>query len=197
LDSFVLVVSMVSNGPTTQDRSEMIYEVNYSSADDAYMVRTSNWETTADYPEPSTSESLQYTVGLKTCTESDGEYRVEEADPMANELQGVLLDMIDFTPIIANPVLVGQETVNGVETNHYTFLLDGLGVESGANVTKNEGEYWVAVDGQYLVKYYLAIEQRMEADGDFGGLQVSIELSSINQPIQITMPEGCQTAIVE
>ena len=37
---------------------------------------------------------------------------------------------------------------------------ESAGAESGSVVTVNQGEYWIAVDGQYLVAYSLHYQLR-------------------------------------
>jgi hypothetical protein len=68
--------------------------------------------------------------------------------------------------------------------------LSGLGVDSGAEVTENQGEYWIAQDGQYLVKYLLTVEEQSEP-GKPIRFSVSIDLTSVNQPVDITLPAEC------
>ena len=59
----------------------------------------------------------------------------------------------------------------------------------------NNGEYWLAVDGDYIVKYNLSLEIQTAADGSTeaktGNLEVQLDLTDINQPISISLPDGC------
>ena len=70
-------------------------------------------------------------------------------------MNGLVTSMIGLTPLIDNPVFVAAETVNGIPANHFTFKVSGLGATSGAVVNLNQGDYWLAVDGNYIVKYTL------------------------------------------
>jgi hypothetical protein len=103
--------------------------------------------------------------------------------------------VIDFVPVIENPTFVDQVNLNGVMTNHYQFRISGLGAKSGALVTQSDGEYWVAQDGNYLVKYQLLMELRSGPEGDataeLAQGQFHIELTQINQPINIALPAEC------
>ena len=101
---------------------------------------------------------------------------------------------IGVTPIIEDPTFVGEEMINGVRSNHFTFRIVGLGLTSGAEVTANQGEYWLAVDGQYIVKYDLVAETRTGPDSGILRQEVSIDLSGINQPVNIAFPQGCLNA---
>ena len=147
-------------------------------------------ESTVEDPEPYTSESYNYDVGLDTCNGSGLDWEYTAQTPVENELMEIFSQLIDFNPIFNNPELVGSETLNGVGTDHYVFKLSGLGVESGADVTTNQGEYWIAQDGGYLVKYVLVAEEQTEP-GKPIRFSVSIELTSINQPVEITLPAEC------
>ena len=103
---------------------------------------------------------------------------------------------MDLTLYVEDPVLVGEEQVNGIQTRHYTFKVSGLGKKSGAEVTQSSGEYWSAVDGNYLVKYNLVLEMR-NAPEDSSAAKVihsetSYELNMVNQPITIEMPAECK-----
>jgi hypothetical protein len=69
-----------------------------------------------------------------------------------------------------------------------------LGVKSGAVVKANQGDYWLAVDGQYIVKYTLILETSMSADSEVFHEEISMELNQVNQPISISFPQSCLDA---
>ena len=58
----------------------------------------------------------------------------------------------------------------------------------------NQGDYWLAVDGQYIVKYLLVLETSTDPQTNILHAEVSIELNQVNQPISITFPQGCLDA---
>lgn len=109
-------------------------------------------------------------------------------------MQGLMAGMIGLTPLIDNPVFVAAETVIGIPTNHFTFQVSGLGASSGAVVNINQGDYWLAVDGQYIVKYILIVETSMAADTEVLHEEISIEMNQVNQPVSIAFPQGCLDA---
>ena len=108
-------------------------------------------------------------------------------------MQGLIKNMIGLTPLIENPAFVGEEKVNDIPTNHFTFKVSGLGVQSGAEVKTNQGDYWLAVDGQYLVKYVLQIEESTDPQRLLQ-TEISIDLNQINKPVDISFPPGCIAA---
>ena len=119
---------------------------------------------------------------------------VDHHTPAEAEMQGLFTSMIGLTPLIEDPVFVAPETVNGIATNHFTFQVSGLGASSGAVVNINQGDYWLAIDGQYIVKYVLIVETSLAADSQIIHEEISIELTQINQPVNIAFPQGCLDA---
>jgi hypothetical protein len=105
--------------------------------------------------EDSTSDQEVYSVDLITCTKNDEEWDYSEMTDQEKEMADIFKQMVDFTPLIDNPVFVGEEEINGVQTNHFSFQVSGIGEKSGPVATKNQGDYWLAIDGQYIVKYQL------------------------------------------
>lgn len=89
----------------------------------------------------------------------------------------------------------GHETVNGVEADHYTFDERALG-ETGV---KSSGELWVASQGGYIVRYLLTTTGGEDHFGDSmeGKLTVDYQLTEINQPVEIPLPEGCPQGMVD
>jgi hypothetical protein len=145
--------------------------------------------------EVSTDTTETYTVGTETCTSDDDAWEYKKIADDEKELRDIFSGMVDFLPLINDPVLVGEETINGINTNHFTFKVEGIGDTSGAVANVNNGEYWLAVDGDYIVKYNLTLEIQTAADGSTetktGNLEVQLDLTDINQPISISLPDGC------
>ncbi len=89
----------------------------------------------------------------------------------------------------------GHETVNGVEADHYTFDERALGEEG----IKSSGEFWVASQGGYIVRYLLTTTGGEDyfGKGMKGTLSLNYELTEINQPVEIPVPEGCSQGMVD
>jgi len=86
-----------------------------------------------------------------------------------------------------------DQTINGVRARHYTFDEKALVGLSG--LTRAQGEAWVAVDGNYVVKYTLTAEGRDVLFGKpntEGKLTWTYEVTDINQVFEITPPADCQ-----
>ena len=110
-------------------------------------------------------------------------------------LDGVLAGVFDIVIPAGNAELVGTETVAGVEANHYTFTIEGLGADSGTQVQTNKGEMWVAVDGGYLLRYDVNADMRSAPSGTAEAEEYSITLhlalTSVNEPVDVQPPAGC------
>jgi len=104
----------------------------------------------------------------------------------------------EFTRILGNRTLVEKGVeVNGIATNHYTFDETSI-----ADIDQDEfedfegtvrGDAWISQDGKYLVKWQMHAEGTglMEED-EAGTMDLTWELLSINEPVDIQPPEGAE-----
>jgi hypothetical protein len=83
--------------------------------------------------------------------------------------------------------------VNGVETYHYSFDETTLPAEGEEQIESATGDLWVAVDGNYIVKYELTATGSFPGDGQqgpfTGDISILYELSDINGDFAITPPD--------
>jgi len=84
-----------------------------------------------------------------------------------------------------------DERVNGILCRHYAF--DETGITWGG-FSHAEGEAWVAVEGEYVVKYILQADGKNPTTGDEGHIGWEYEVRDVNEPITIEPPAGCETA---
>lgn len=198
-NSFRMTMNTINNGPTPMDRNESRIEIKYDTENDSRHMHTETLSSSAEYPEEERSVEDEYQVDLITCTISvDGDYTdasTEELTPVERDMAESTSNLFDMIITAENPTLVGQETLNGIPSNHYTFKVTGLGDYSGSEVKLADGEYWVALDGQYLVKYTLLLEVATGQEGDPATevmySEYSFELMETNQPLNISMPPEC------
>jgi hypothetical protein len=194
LDSYkfnIHILSSDSTGSTTGIdefvESSVVDENNHS-----IMTATSH---SPEDSEDSVSTSETYNLGLVTCTFSDDEWSYEKKSLQDKEMNDIFSQMIDFVPVIKNPEFVSEEDLNGVKTNHFTFKISGIGEQSGAVATVNEGDYWLAEDGQYIVKYTLKLQVQSAPEGNSEAgtstLEIGYELFDVNVPILLTQPAEC------
>ena len=115
-------------------------------------------------------------------------------DPAQGEMLDVIMNLMKFTPNVDKATFVAKETMNGIPSKHFTFKISGLGAKSGAEVTANQGDYWLAVDGQYIVRYSLVLETVVDPATNIFHMETLINLKNINQPVDITFPQACMDA---
>ena len=95
-------------------------------------------------------------------------------------------------PVTAVPQ-PGLETINGVVTRRYTFGREDL--VDGSSYDQVEGTVWVAVRGNYIVRYEATITgglQSLVPDGmelmDEGTVTMVYEVSDVNSDLTIEPP---------
>jgi hypothetical protein len=194
LNSYKLTITFNSSGPDAKDSSSITMEMFRDKEIPASFTHYTTYSTSKDSEDPSQGDSSIYRIGYDQCSGSEEDWTWDTIPANQKEMQDLLQDMITFSPLIHNPEFVGEETMNGIPSNHFTFKVSGLGVKSGAEVTANQGEYWLAIDGQYIVKYSLILETRGGPNSEILHEQVLIDVTDINQPVSISFPPECINA---
>ncbi len=195
LNSYDMTVKFDASGPDPRQSSRTTIQRQRSNDSNASLTSINVIATDPDEDEPGNTSTSIYQIGNDQCSGSDsGEWDWTTTTPAEAEMQGLFTSMIGLTPLIENPIFVAAETVNGIAVNHFTFQVSGLGATSGAVVNINQGDYWLAIDGQYIVKYVLIVETSMAADSQIIHEEISIELTQVNQPVNIAFPQGCLDA---
>jgi hypothetical protein len=195
LNSYSMTVQFKSIGPDPAKSSTTSIQRQRSNDTNASLTDINMTAINAAGEDPSITNSSIYQIGNDQCSgnEADG-WSWSSSTPAQAEMQGLITGMIGLTPLIDHPVFVAAETVNGIPTNHFSFQVSGLGASSGSVVNINQGDYWLAVDGQYIVKYVLTVETSQAAQSEVLHEEVSIEMTQINQPVSIAFPQGCLDA---
>lgn len=197
LNSYRLEHRSESTGPAAVDRSNALFLLEHDEESDSTHMKSDSTTHDEENPEGTSETSEYYQIGNESCTVSDGEAEFESMSPIEREISDLMASMVDFNPAIEDPVQVGEATVNGVDTWHYQFELNSLG-SSGVEVVSSDGEYWMAQDGRYLVRYLLNLELREAPEGTeaaeaFEGT-IEVELTDINAPVAISFPQNCLEA---
>lgn len=101
-----------------------------------------------------------------------------------------------FLPPLQGAHEAGSEQLNEIQTTRYTFDATSLGYPAD---TKVDGQVWLAVDGGYIVKYSLHIQDEGAIFGEgMQGEQVyEYELNEINTVRGPELPEGCPAVLVD
>jgi hypothetical protein len=169
-------------------------EIAYDGAADARELVTTVAQTGPDAEdEPATQRTL--TVGNESCSFDGETWSYQAITDQQREFLEATRRLFDITIIPENPALVGTEEVAGIPAAHYRFTLSGLGQESGALVSANDVDYWVAEGTNVLVKYAAIIETRdgptTDPDAQVFRTEASAELLSADQPIAVELPAEC------
>ena len=194
LNSYQMTIIFKSIGPDPSQSSTTTVELQRSKDTDASLDHINMTSVPKGGVDPTNNDSYIYQIGNDQCSGSGEDWSWTSNTPSEAEMQGMVMNMIGLTPLIDNPTFVAQETVNGIPSNHFTFKVSGLGVKSGATVNTNQGDYWLAVDGRYIVKYILIMETSTDPQTNVFHEEISIELNQINQPVTIAFPQTCLDA---
>lgn len=87
---------------------------------------------------------------------------------------------------------VKTETANGIKAKHYVWKEGGL---VGLGFTSAKGDVWVAVDGNYVVKYTAEATGKGTLFGstaEEGTITVEYNLTEVNGSFQIEPPAECE-----
>ncbi len=199
LNSYRMTIHMLFTGPAVQDYKENTQTTSYNQEGDQVYSRVEVTASSVEEPKRETVIIEQYRVNQTYCqrtTSSDGETSSEVSTTTSSQqsMTDAMFNLFDVTIAAEDAQFVGAEMINSIPCNHFTFTVSGLGT-SGSEVTQSQGEYWVAQDGQYLVKYRVTLEMRSGPPGDANTevthVEIQTEVSDINTPITIQMPPDC------
>lgn len=198
LDSYRLTYTNDIFDSVSQQRSVSTFVVaSDRNADSSYSRNETRITTEAD---ELISEDVQeqFMIGNQMCQVAADGAEVTALSATAQVMSDLMSQVVDFNPLIENPVYVGEDVVNGVPVRTYTFELRSVGAASEIEVDRAEGSYAVAEDGDYVVHYRLDLELRTGAEGDpeaeYTDSSFELSLEEINQPVEIAFPPSCQGA---
>ncbi len=139
-------------------------------------------------------EDTSYMVlpGLGCITSSTAEMNLIEDNPFED-----IFSSQDIIDDLEGAEYAGNETINGIETDHYILDKDDLDLDADQEVESAEGHLYLAKDGGYLVK--LVMEgvgefDMFEDSGAVGEFYVELNLTNINAVAEIVPPEECADA---
>jgi len=198
LDSYRMTYTSDTFDSASQQREVATFVVARDRASDASYSRNETASSSEGSDLAQSDVQEQYVIGHGLCQVSGGEAEFTPVSETARVLGDLMSQVVSFHPLIENPVLVGEETVNGVPVRSYTFELTSLGASTDVEVSRADGRYSIATDGDYLVRYGLDLELRTGAADDpqaeSSTFHIDLSLEDINQPVAIVFPEACQEA---
>lgn len=197
LDSYRLTYANDVFDSTSQEQTTLTFIVASDRSSDASYTR-SETVVTAGGEIVSEETDEQFVIGNQVCGVTDGEAEFTVLSDTAKVMTDLMSQVVDFNPLIENPVFVEETVVNGVPVRTYTFDLRSIGAASEVEVVRADGSYALAVDGDYLVDYRLDLDLRTGIEGDpEAASSVSsfdLTLEEINQPVEIVFPASCLEA---
>jgi len=92
-----------------------------------------------------------------------------------------------FGELEPDATYVGSEVINGIPAHHYSAAYRQWGAYWQGELIDAAGDVWIAEDG-YPVKYHFSATG-IDENGDRGTVTWTMELSDVNAPIVIEVPE--------
>ncbi|MHC1781497.1 MAG: hypothetical protein AB9891_01825 [Anaerolineaceae bacterium] len=199
LDSYTFIMKYNQITKNAADNTIIEMTMNRSEEEDAFhaIYRMQNPIRIAESEASSEPQNGEvWSRKDATCSkDEDGKYETQKAESTETDNTKDLIELMDILPRIENPEFVGTETVNDTPCNHFKFKIANYMADSGWLVTRNEGDYWLALDGQYLVKYVLYLDASSAPEGnpkaESNKISLIQELKNINQPIDVSFPAEC------
>lgn len=198
LDSYRLTYTTNVLEAALEQRTVTTTRVHHDGESSADYRRTETTVTDLDGLVVSEDVEEQFLIGDLSCDVIDGLAEATVLPPTARAMSDLMSQVVVIRPLIENPVFVGEEVMSGVPVRRYSFELRSVGAGTEVEATRSDGEYAVAVDGDYLVYYRLDLELRTGPEGDpqaeASAFFIEMSLESINQPVSIELPPECQAA---
>ncbi|HET7144981.1 MAG TPA: hypothetical protein VFI68_13260 [Anaerolineales bacterium] len=107
---------------------------------------------------------------------------------------GDRMELASFLNYVIGADEAGSETVNDLAATHYTFNQRALGQQ---DLTESSGEFWLASDGGYLIRYLLTTKagENYFGEGIEGTVTFDYEISEVNAITGIDLPDDCPLAL--
>jgi hypothetical protein len=182
-------------GPTAEETMSVISDWTFNREPASSISSTRTVQTGPDFDGAEEATTDVLAVEGETC-QWDGEaWTYTAATDQQQEVLDVAERLFDFTIVPDSPVEVGKESVAGIAATHFRFSVSGFGQESGALVTANDMDYWVADDTRALLKYEMVVESRSgpssDPEAEVYRVEAVAELVSANVFVPVTLPADC------
>ena len=105
-----------------------------------------------------------------------------------------LTDTSIFLEDVGKAEFVGEETVNGVETLHYTFDQTAF-MGQASDVEWAKGDVYVAKEGGYMVRFVMegkgAFGTEITGQDQPGTISLEMNIAPVEEPVTIEVPAEC------
>jgi len=184
LDSYRSHFEMTFDGATGAEAEHWVYEMDAEYVREPFVQRV-----VMRVPDTEEGFEIVYIGDRQYIVLEDGQCISTSADE-GEKMDSEIFEPDDIIGGLENARRVRpDERVNGILCRHYTF--DETSV-MWAGFAHAEGEVWVAVDGDYVVRYALQADGKDPTTEDEGHIEWEYEISDVNVPITIEPPPGCE-----
>lgn len=194
-DNYVWRMSVATMGPTVTETSGNAVEWTFNRDPESRISRMTTTATGPDIEGVEETTTELYAVGGETC-QWDGEaWTHTVATDQEQEVLDALQLLFDIAIVPENPIVIGSESIAGITATHYRFVVAGFGAESGALVTANQVDYWLADDTGAVLKYAAVLESWSGPTDDPAStvyrLDATAELISANVFVPVELSPDC------
>jgi hypothetical protein len=182
--------------PTSGDMAGTLEATNEPDAQ--HLKATLKGYTASQFGLPETVELYKVNDALYFQSPQDGAWIGVPGRMVSRYLPDGIPAPVDYVELPVTAVRQpGRKMVDGVVTQRYTFGRENLA--DGRNYTDAEGTIWVAVDGDYVVRYeatFTGQHENLAAGGvqlmDNGTIKVVYQLSDVDDDLVIRAPKGAR-----
>ncbi len=194
-DNYEWRMAVATVGPTVAETSTNTVEWTFNRDPESRLSRMTTTATGPDIEGVEESTTELYSVGNESC-QWDGEaWTHTVATDQEQEVLDAVQRLFDIAIVPESPVVIGSETIAGIPATHFRFSVAGFGAESGALVTANQVDYWLADDTGAVVKYAATLESWSGPTDDPAStvyrLEASAELISANVFVPVELSADC------
>jgi hypothetical protein len=194
-DNYVWHMAVTTVGPTAGESSGNIVEWTFNRDPKSRISRLTTTATGPDIEGVDESTTERYTVEGETC-QWDGEtWTHTVTTDQQQEVLDAVQRLFDIAIVPESPANVGSEAIAGIPATHYRFSVSGFGAESGALVTANQVDYWLADDTGAVLKYTAVLESWSGPTDDPAStvyrVEATAELISANVFVPVELSPDC------
>ena len=194
-DNYIWHMEVNTVGPTAGETSSNTSDWTFNRDPESRISQTVSTQTGPDIEGVEETVTDLYEVDGETC-QWDGEtWTHTAASDQQQEVLEVVQRLFDAVIVPENPVAIGAEPVAGIPATHYRFSVSGFGADSGALVTANQIDYWLADGTGVVLKYEMVIESRSgpttDSTAEVYRMEGSAELLSANIFVPVVLSPDC------
>jgi plastocyanin len=194
-DNYVWRMEFQTVGPTAEETSESTVEWAFNRDSKSRRTTMTTKTTGPDIEGVEETTSEISVVDGETCQWDGESWTHTVATDQQQEALEAVQRLFDVVLVPEDPVFVEPDTVAGTPPAHYRFVVSGFGAESGALVTANQVNYWLADGTGVVLRYRMVLESRSgpttDPTAEVYRVEASARLISANEPVPIRLHPDC------